>query len=188
MTFIICLQHTPYLQVLERKSVALNCVQYCHRFTSYCLHYLFPYCRSVLAASTIQLHDDCHVPNSCCHIRPPHLLVLQLHDVINATCVCHVTTVPHNKVVTPVYHIVALHYQPASPLYQVVAPYYEVATLLHHIVLRFLYVADYQPGGGWIGLNDRHRENDWVWSDGTTVVFTNWKSGKLLTTHKLIPP
>ena len=31
---------------------------------------------------------------------------------------------------------------------------------------------------GWIGLNDLTAEGTFVWSDGTSVVYTNWKSGE----------
>ncbi|KAK4312213.1 hypothetical protein Pmani_016336 [Petrolisthes manimaculis] len=35
-----------------------------------------------------------------------------------------------------------------------------------------------QLAGGWIGFNDRVSDNEWVWSDGSTVTITNWNSGE----------
>ena len=30
----------------------------------------------------------------------------------------------------------------------------------------------------WIGLNDQLKENIWVWSDGSTTTWLNWKNGQ----------
>ncbi|MFK7926547.1 MAG: MopE-related protein [Myxococcota bacterium] len=30
----------------------------------------------------------------------------------------------------------------------------------------------------WMGFNDRSREGDWVWEDGTAVTYTNWETGE----------
>ncbi|XP_057308375.1 uncharacterized protein LOC130646225 isoform X2 [Hydractinia symbiolongicarpus] len=45
---------------------------------------------------------------------------------------------------------------------------------LNNVVLNKL-LTDYAV---WIGLNDRHRNGDWVWSDGSVVNYTNWVSSR----------
>lgn len=40
------------------------------------------------------------------------------------------------------------------------------------------FVSNNMMGNGWIGLNDRGTEDDWVWSDNTKVSITNWNDGE----------
>uniref|UniRef100_UPI003AAE4153 galactose-specific lectin nattectin-like n=1 Tax=Centroberyx gerrardi TaxID=166262 RepID=UPI003AAE4153 len=41
-------------------------------------------------------------------------------------------------------------------------------------------IHNFDPAMGftWIGLSDIHKENGWMWSDGSKVVFTRWYAGQ----------